>query len=247
MNKYALILCVATTLAAPAAMGAAVVTEPMSDRVDRLEKLLDGQTSYEVHEQMQRLQEELQTLRGVIEVNEHEIAQLKQRQRELYADLDSRIVELNQGVASADTKPTLTKGTAKPAKADKADTDLDSYQSAYDLLKNQHYADAIKAFDKHVKRYPEGEYTPNAYYWLGETHIIHDDLEAAKKAFESVLAQYPDHQKAGDAMLKLGFVYDAAGQTDKAVKTLNQVKDKYPNSSVARLADQRLVQIKQRS
>jgi len=215
----------------------------MSNRVDRLEKLFDGQTSYEVHEQMTRMQEELQALRGTVEVNEHQIQQLTQRQRELYADLDGRIAELNQSLARHD-KPALS----KPLTPEVSQTsDQESYQSAYDLLKEQRYGDAIKAFDKHVKRYPEGEYTPNAYYWLGETHIIHDDLDAAKQSFEKILAQYPEHQKAGDALLKLGFVYDAGGQTDKAVETLNNVKEKYPNSSVARLAEQRLVQIRQRS
>lgn len=238
-----LAMVVSTTMAYPAE-----VSEPVAVRVERLEKRADARTVMDLFEQMEMLRQEVQTLRGMLEVSQHEIEQLNQRQRELYADLDSRISEMRHTTSkqtSAQARPAAYPPSPLPEKAPGADSDRDDYMAAYDLLKSKRYKDAIDAFNRYVQTHPASDYSANAYYWLGEAHVIHDDLNEARIAFEKVLADYPGHQKAPDALLKLGFVYDAAGQYDKAIEALSEVKRQYPHSSVSRLAEQRLVQIKQ--
>lgn len=232
------------------------VSEARTRTPSNAPQLTANPDNYEMVQQLQWVQEELQTMRGMLEENQHTLEQLNTRQRDLYADLDQRILEIRQDLAENTETATPKPRAAEPLAAVIAEEELvvvtvsnnkeqDAYQAAYDLLQSQRYAAAIDAFDAYLLDNPEGQYTANAYYWLGESHVIYDDLAKAEEAFSTVIEQYPLHQKAADAMLKLGYVYDAAGEPDKAIATLTEAKQKYPNSSVSRLADQRIVQIKQ--
>jgi tol-pal system protein YbgF len=237
MIKHARAVFVVTLLAAQAAMGAAPVVDPSSERLDRLEQEVRQSAADNLPEQVRLLQEEVQTLRGMVEVNEHEITQLKDHQRDLYTDLDSRINELKAG---SSTHPAPTAAPAQHG----ASAEQTLYNSAYDLMQEKQYDESIAAFNEYLKLYPKGKYAPNAYYWLGETHLTSKDLNSAKTAFQNILNQFPAHQKAADALLKLGYVYDAAGDKDKALKTFTDVKTKYPGSSLARIAEQRIRALK---
>ena len=87
------------------------------------------------------------------------------------------------------------------------------------------------------QQYPNGQFTPNAYYWMGELHLVaNNDAEQARQAFMQVVSLYPDHQKAPDAMYKLGVVYHNLGDQDRARSFLDQVQREYPDSSAAGLA-----------
>jgi len=246
MKKQALLIAlVATFMAAPAAMGAAPVSDPAAERLDRLET--QTQTTADLSEQVRLLQEEVQTLRGMVEVNEHQISQLTERQRDFYTDLDARINELKNTAtpltpAAPSTAPVQPLSHGSGSVSD----EYVEYQAAYDLMQQKRYGEAIAAFEQYVKEHPTGKYAANSYYWMGETQIIHSDLNAAKASFQKIVTQFPTHQKSADALLKLGYVYDAAGQTDKALKTLTEVKSKYPGSSVAIKAEQRITAIKKR-
>jgi tol-pal system protein YbgF len=243
------------------------VSEARSRNANTAPQLSANADSFEIAQQMQWLQEELQNMRGQLELAEHEIEQLQTRQRDLYADLDQRISEIRQDLAKAESaaKPEVQAAAmpeepeavaaqeqaalaaAAAAVVAEADADQAAYNSAYELLQRKRYTMAIDAFDDYLAEHPEGQYAANAYYWLGETHVIYDDLERAEESFQAVIEQYPLHQKAQDAMLKLGYVYDSTGDQEKAIATLTEVKTKYPNSSAARLAEQRVIQIKQRT
>jgi tol-pal system protein YbgF len=246
MIRQALLVFVACSLAAPAVMGAAPVSDPTSERIDRLETQVTAQVADDMPTQIRQLQDDLQELRGRLEVIEHQLVQVGNRQRDMYSDLDSRLGELE----SKSKNPVGIPSGPPPANPIPGSTssvdDYQKYQSAYDLLQQKKYDEAIQAFNEYVKTYPRGQFTPNAYYWIGETHIIHKDLNAARVAFQKIVSDYPAHQKSGDAMLKLGYVYDSAGQKDKAIKTLIEVTQKYPGSSVSRMADQRINAIKQK-
>jgi tol-pal system protein YbgF len=239
-----LVTLLAIFMAAPAAMGAAPVSDPSAERLDRLEN--QTQTTLDLAEQVRLLQEEVQTLRGMVEVNDHQISQLTERQRDFYTDLDSRINELKNAMPPASSSPAPSPGQGAGQVSGSVNQEYIQYQQAYDLMQQKRYGEAIAAFEQYVVDHPNGKYAANSYYWMGETQIIHSDLNAAKASFQKIVTQFPTHQKSADALLKLGYVYDAAGQKDKALKTLTEVKTKYPGSSVALKAEQRINQIKKR-
>lgn len=79
----------------------------LGERLSRLERLVNSDTLVELHTTLQALQREVQSLRGEVEMQGHSLSQIKQRQRELYLDLDRRLqrLESGQGAAAAPAQP----------------------------------------------------------------------------------------------------------------------------------------------
>lgn len=237
-----LIGMVGLTMAASAAMAEPPVTDTLSVRVDRLERMMSSQNSQQLQSSLQDLHEELQTLRGMVEVQQFELQKLKDLQQQQYADLDQRI---KTGVSA--TAPAAQLGTTVKAPAGVpgavSDAETKQYEAAYVMLTEQKYSAAIPALQAYIQDYPNGQYIASAYYWLGETQTIADDLDDAKKAFQTVIDKYPNSPKVVDASLKLAMVYEDGGQYDKALQLFEDVKQKYPNTPQAKLASERIQQI----
>jgi tol-pal system protein YbgF len=81
----------------------APVTDPrqLEARLARLEQSMSSSSVRQMHESLQGLSRELRELRGEIELQRHTMEQLKQRQRELYLDVDRRMQALESGTAAA--------------------------------------------------------------------------------------------------------------------------------------------------
>lgn len=77
----------------------------LGERVSRLEKVVNSETLVELLTTVQALQREMQSLRGEVEVQGHELSQIKQRQRELYLDLDRRLQRLETGQGGVAVAP----------------------------------------------------------------------------------------------------------------------------------------------
>jgi len=219
----------------------------------------------ELFYQLQVLQQEVQDLRGQLEEQSHQLNRLARDQKEQYIDLDRRVAELTTGGAVASgqmTRPSATgPGTSSsyggpattapapsgsggamagtsaavstlPASAD----EREAYQTAFDLMKARQFDQSIAAFNRLIVDYPSGQYTPNAYYWLGELYLANQNLEQARQSFMQVINLYPDHPKVPDTLYKLGVAYHRLGDSNKAMEYFNQVRTQYPQSSAAGLA-----------
>ena len=103
------------SLASQAAGKGAPVSEPaaadITNRLDRIEQLLQSQGLLDMLQRLESLQTELQRLRGELEVQSHTLEQMKKQQRDLYTDLDRRMQRLESGTI-ATTKPPDQAGTA---------------------------------------------------------------------------------------------------------------------------------------
>jgi len=191
--------------------------------------------------QLEQAQAELRELRGKVEVQAHEVEALKARQRDLIADIDRRLSELERrGAAPAD-------GTA-PTVADTAPANLAQEQQEYDaafaLLKQGQYERAGKRFRDFIRAHPKSPLVDNAQYWVGESAYVVRNFKQALGEFSKVLQSHPDSPKAPDAMLKVGYCYYELADWAKARETLNQVLTRFPNTPVARSAEQRLAKMK---
>ena len=132
------------------------------------------------------------------------------------------------------TEPGLVEATADPL------TERQLYESAFDSLKEGRYAEAARRFQTFLDQYPEGEYSPNAQYWLGESYYVTQNYQIALEAFQRLLSRFPSSNKAPDALLKVGYCHYELRQWAQAESTLNQVVQQYPETTVARLAQGRL-------
>ena len=103
-------------------------------------------------------------------------------------------------------------------------------------MKERKFDESIAAFNDLIARYPNGQYTPNAFYWLGELHLAQQNTEQARQSFMQVIGLYPDHPKVPDTLYKLGVAYHRLGDTAKAMEYFADVQSRYPQSSAAGLA-----------
>lgn len=115
-----------------------------------------------------------------------------------------------------------------------------AYDGAFNELKEGRYAEAARQFQSFLRQFPDGDYTPNAHYWLGESYYVTQNYEIALDSFNQLLQQFPSSTKAPDALLKLGYCQYELRQWAEAEATLTRVIQQYPDTTVARLAQGRL-------
>lgn len=252
-----------------------VDSRQLEARIARLEQALSGGGaasggSRQLHDTLQGLSREVRELRGDIELQRHALEQLKQRQRELYLDLDRRMQALEAGgsavggvapsagettpettpkpapssaAAAAPTRPGAGVSTPQPAPPVQS-VDLaaeqQAYQDAFELLKGGQFTQASAALTKFLSDYPSGRFSDNAWYWLGESYYVNREFGPALKAFEQLLVDFPDSAKRSHAMLKVGFIHDEEGRREQAKQVLTDLVKTFPQSTAASLASKRL-------
>lgn len=199
--------------------------------------------------QLEQLQAELRELRGKVEVQAHEIEALKTRQRDLLADIDRRLSEVER----RGTAPAAVEGAAKPGAAPVAEAavpaadlakEQQEYDTAFALLKQGQYDRAGKRFRDFIRAHPKSPLADNAQYWIGESAYVVRNFKQALEEFSKVVQGNPDNPKAPDALLKIGYCQYELAEWGKARETLNQVMSRYPKTPAARSAEQRLAKMK---
>jgi len=192
-----------------------------------------------MQQQIEAARAELRALRGQIEEARHELETLRQQQRDLYADLDRRLLLLEKGAAP------VQPGTAGPASEEqiRAEDETAVYGDAFAALKAGRYEDAARGFQLYIAKYPAGPRADNATYWLGESLYVQKDYTAALRAFQDVLEKFPDSAKSADAMLKVGFSQYELKAFRNARATLEKVVAGYPGTDADRLARERLARM----
>ncbi len=206
-----------------------------------------GQLS-ELFYRIQVLQQDLKDLRGTMEEQSYLIKRLERSQKEQYLDLDNRLVQLGGAdlesrAAQTEDKESSKETTTLLNEVPEFDNEREAYQYAFDLMRNRQYQESLAGFEEIIVAFPNGQYTPNAFYWIGELYLAQGDNEKSRQSFIQVISLYPDHQKVPDAMYKLGVVYFALGDNQSALRYLGQVQQEYPNSSAAGLAARYSVEI----
>ena len=114
------------------------------------------------------------------------------------------------------------------------------YDRAFRALRETRYADAAEGFSEFIDRHPNSSYAPNAMYWLAESYYVTRDFETALRFFNQLLDRYPGSNKQGDALLKIGFSHHELRQWNEARAALEEVRAEYPDTTLARLAESRL-------
>lgn len=203
----------------------------------------------ELFYQLQVMQQEVQTLRGIVEEQGHQLRRLQKDQKEQYIDLDGRVAALSGGTAAAGASaaPAGSRdagsaavasaggGAASPSEGG-ATGEQAAYNAAYQLLRERKFDESLRAFNRLLSTYPGGQYSGNSMYWLGELYLVKNDNERARAQFVQVIDLFRDHPKAPDALYKLGVTYHRLGDKHQALEYLNRVRGQYPQHSAAKLA-----------
>jgi tol-pal system protein YbgF len=235
-------LALAAALAAAPAMGqeepAGTPRADLGTRVERLERIVGSQALREMRERMTSLQREVQELRGRVQEQGHTIEQQRQRIRDLYDDLDRRLLAVERsgpapgGEAVSDLAPPQSEG------------ENEAYRKAFGLLRELRYEEAVSAFRDFLEKYPESRYAHTARYWVAEALYAQRRFEGAVEAYRDLLEAHPESSRKAEARLKIGYSLEETGDTEAARKALEEVVAEFPDSTEAEQAQKRLQAIR---
>ena len=265
MKKKLLSIIVLTILLATSASAKEL---SIQQRLSNLEKLMKQQpetrnSSADIVLQNQVLQQQIAELKGVIEEQNYEIKNLKDKQKLLYIDLDSRLTNIESNPKEISNQTKVNIKTQQPLVVevdenygnadvntqvvDTQEPKLSTYQDEYDIafahLRAGRFLVSARAFEDFVQKYPNNELTDNAYYWLGESYYVKRQYPQALSAFQTLTSDFSSSDKAPDSWLKIGYSYFEMDDLVKAEENLQKVIDSYPGTSIARLAKNRLIQL----
>tara|TARA_R110001592_G_scaffold93088_1_gene270552 strand:+ start:11130 stop:11945 length:816 start_codon:yes stop_codon:yes gene_type:complete len=208
---------------------------------------------------IEQLQQEVNSMRGLLEEQSHELRMLKQSGKDRYQDLDTRILDitkrLSAGSLASSTErlvPSVQLTTISPMpiaqkpvkiipvepvkQRETTAAENEDYQKAYAFIKDKKFDESVIALFGFTEKYPDSPLLPNVYYWLGEVYLATSKLDQAKTSFSLVISAYPGSQKTADSLYKLAVTVDRLGDTGLAMQYINDVKLKYPESTAAKLA-----------
>jgi len=209
------------------------------------------------------IREQLQQIRGMIDGLRKELstASLRTTKREeeekiFREKLDiltfkTNFIENFLGIGKKDEpaeSPAEKAGKQAPAGKDAAGigkTDKESlYAAAYGLFKEGKYEKARESFENFLKQYPDTEFSDNAQFWVGECYYFEKKYEKAIVEYDKVTKNFPEGNKFPYALLKQGLSFLKLGDKASAKLLLQQVIKDFPNTSQARIARAKLLEVK---
>lgn len=180
----------------------------------------------ELIRRLQLVENENLLLHGKIEELQHQIDKLNKQQKKIYSELDQRLQER--------LKPKAT--TPTPVVSQVQIAEKSDYTKALGSLRDGDHTNALEQFAAFIKKYPDGRYIANAWYWQSEVFYVQGKFKKAISGFKSVAKKFPASHKAADALYKVALSYLEIGDKKSAKKHLKTLIKKYPQSKAAKKA-----------
>lgn len=214
----------------------------MPDRVNRLEQQMNNIIQMNLPQQVAELQQQVQQLTGQVQDLAHQLDQAGHQQQHVEA------LPAVPPISESPPNPAIVKAAKAPPgdaspKGVPPQTDSAAYEFAFGLLSNKQYEQAAVAFKDYLINHPDGQFLPNAHYWLGDIYFQQKNLKQAELELNLVITQYASSGKAPDAKLKLALIHAQQGNTELARQELQSIMTQYPGSSAAQLASIQLQQL----
>ncbi|HSR53318.1 MAG TPA: tetratricopeptide repeat protein [Acidobacteriota bacterium] len=114
------------------------------------------------------------------------------------------------------------------------------YGAAYNDYIMGNYELAIAAFRDFLTSFPDSEYSDNAAYYLGVSHMEQGRCPAAVQAFQEVINLYPGGDKLVPSRYKMALCQEQLGRRDEAIETFKDLIELHPDSPEAALAKNEL-------
>lgn len=119
------------------------------------------------------------------------------------------------------------------------------YERLLALFRDGDLDGARQGFATFLRDYPNSDLSPNARYWLGESHYGKKDYRQAIDSYDRVELDFPQSEKVPAAILKKGYAYLAMKDKKRASSAFKQVVTLYPRSPEAGKASDKLSQLKE--
>ena len=252
LKQRALLLLLSLCFAIPAQAGlleddeARNQIQQLEKRVLKLEDAVKQQTQsmLDLQSQIEALNTEIRKLRGQNEETTHGLQDAEKRQKDFYVDLDTRLRHFESAEEAA--KEAAAKPPVASVSADSNDpvSEDRAFEAAYGLFKAGSQANAVKAFQEFLKKYPDSVHAPNANYWLGKAQFALKDYKGALDTYQGILKDFPETPKTADVLYGIAVCQQGLKRHIAAHKTLRQLVAKYPASEAASKAKKLLAATK---
>ena len=222
----------------------------LGERVDRLEQQASSQNSkgnaVDLVNQISELQSQVQSLQGQVEELKHALDESKQRSKDQYIDLDSRIGRL-EGHGAAASTPGASRDAAQdtqPADIDlgnpgsaPAPRDAASYQRANPAgglsAADQAAMPADGGAGASPAAAPVDAATETATYNAAFGALKDGRYAESARGFQAFIDQYPNGQLTGNAYYWLGESYYVTQNYKVAEQSFRTLLKAYPDSQKA--------------
>ncbi|GAB3475073.1 tol-pal system protein YbgF [Marinomonas epiphytica] len=198
----------------------------MADTLPQPSSALSPNAAAELLFQLETLQQEVQSLRGQLEEQQHELSKIKQQQRDRYIDLDKRIslVMAEQAKASqASSQPVVTAPSNSqvngPAFANP--TPVTTAPAPTPVVSTN---TPLVAPIKLAPNTPEAQQAYTSAYSL----IRDKKYEEAHDAFSQFIVDYPNIKLTGNGYYWLGELNLVLARPDAAIADFSSVIKKFP-------------------
>ena len=124
-------------------------------------------------------------------------------------------------------------------------SDKREYERLLALFRDGDLDGARQGFAAFLRDYENSDLSPNARYWLGESHYGKKDYRQAIDSYDRVELDFPQSEKVPAAILKKGYAYLAMKDKKRASSAFKQVVTLYPRSPEAGKASDKLSQLKE--
>ena len=205
--------------------------------------------------QIEQLRQETQALRGLMEELSYQLGQMSSDQKTRYLDLDQRLGELvriqKEAVVAVPTQggtvvvldpatPDDTTGQGVQAAAAPEISDQDAYNSAFQLIRERQFDDALAAMESFTQAYPDSELVLDARFWRGQVFDVLGRDQEAIEAFKGITLDAPDYRRILQVKVKLGKLLVKNQDLMNGRKILQEVITQAPESVEAGLASREL-------
>ena len=183
-----------------------------------------------IYQKIRVLEQEIATLRNLIEENTFLIERYQELQQQRYLDLDKRLHSILSGELEELNEGSLNLNDLNSTE------EIDLYKEALELFEVSRYAEALEVFRDLIISFPEGTYSADAYFWSGELYLVQEQLEDAREHYLVVAEKFKDHDRVADCLYKLGVIEKLLLNDEAANSYFSRLISEYPDTGAAELA-----------
>ena len=199
-------------------------------------------------EKINQLKKEIENLTASIETNNLSISRLEEANQIRYVDLDKRIhlieTKLLFEESLEEDSPEISINPLSGLVDEEIESgEFDLWSNSMRLIDNSRYSEAAENLRLLILSYPDGTYTGDAYFWLGEIYLVQEMLEDSAEILSAFVLKFEEHPRKADALYKLAVVKINLEDVVSAEELLQEVISNYPNSGAALLAEQDLIKL----
>ena len=203
-------------------------------------------------EKLNKLEEEIANLSNNLDQNTYELQRIEDANQLRYMDLDKRIHQLETLILLSnedDNQDQIVSGDIDENPLsdlianDESEEEFLLWSNSLKLIENSRYSEAAENLRLLILSFPRGEYSIEAYFYLGDIYFQQQMYQDSIETFNSLLVNFPDNNRTPETIFKLGLNFLRLEDEIAAISNFNNVIHNYPESSAAILSEEELVKL----